>query len=98
MLDLYYIADATHFNPDGTDALEKAGSIDLDVYERLQRKGIIDSRFDYFSDFRWSAVLVKQLVEKASAGKFVHDTDVKQLLHILLPALDRGAGLVALAD
>lgn len=98
MLDFYYIADTTHFKPDGTDALEKAGSIELNVFDRLQRKGIIDSRFDYFSDFRWSAVLVKQLVEKASAGKFVHDTDVKQLLHILLPAMDRGTGLAALAD
>lgn len=98
MLDFYFISDTQPFKPDDNTTLEAAGGIELEVFERLQRKGIIDGRFDYFSDFRWSTVLVKQLIENAEAEKFIADTDVKQLLRILLPARHRGLGLVALSD
>lgn len=98
MLDFYFIPDDQPFREEDARTLERAGGIEMDMFDRLQRKGIIDQRFAYYDDFRWESTLVKQLHEQVCSAKFAADTDAKHLLQILDRAMERGSGLMALCD
>lgn len=100
MLDFYIISDEQDYpNPEDVDQLKYVGGIDSDVYRRLVKKDIIDSRFDYYSDFRWSLAIVNQIKQKIDKSDCASsDTDIKQLHKILKEALLNEHGLVAYGD
>lgn len=98
MLDFYFIPDDESFDIKDTGRLELAGGIEMELFDRLQGKGVIDQRFDYYSDFRWRSAIVKKMHEQAQNAKFSADTDVQHLLKILGQALERDSGLMALCD
>lgn len=60
MLDFYYIEDEKS-KPDSLGELDFAGELDDKTFHNLQKKGIIDEHFDYYSDFRWSVSILKQI-------------------------------------
>ena len=62
------------------------------TFENRKDKGIIDYRFDYYSDFRWNIELVKQISRKA-AKKRESDTDFEKLFEILNEALVSKSGV-----
>lgn len=98
MLDFYFIKDdiaKTNHEPLGLDF---AGDLDNKTFENLQKKGIIDDRFDYYSDFRWSEVLLNQMRERIDRKQMHTDTDVMKLLHLIDTALETKSGLIAYGD
>lgn len=95
MLDFYLIPSSTP-SAKSPKSLEYIGGIDMDCYDRLIRKGYIDSKFDYFSDFRWSKEIIKQILERISG--FESDTDTKQLRQILIKAQKGNLSLIAYCD
>ena len=65
MLDFYIISDSeAKPKPDKIDQLDYAGGLESDVFDQLIRKKIIDSRFDFYSDFRWGNQLIRQIDSK----------------------------------
>lgn len=99
MLDFYLITDEQLKPNDPAEArLEPAGELDDKTFDRLKRKGLIDERFDYHGDFRWSRALVTQLQEKIATRGLQQDTDVQKLLRLLEPAAQKHSGLIAYAD
>jgi hypothetical protein len=97
MLDFYIISDSeVNPKPDKIDNLDYAGGLEYDIYERLVRKGIINSRFDFYSDFRWGNSLVKQIDSKAK--EFSSDSDVTTLKKIVEKAMNAESGLITLGD
>lgn len=98
MLDFYFISD-NQTKPNYPDRdLELAGSLDVRTFDHLIRKGIIDSRFDYYSDFRWSETLVKQMRQTIENKQLSSDTDVKKFLEFIDLALSKQSGLMAYGD
>lgn len=98
MLDFYFISEETT-KPNYPDKdLELAGSLDAKTFDNLVRKGIIDSRFDYYSDFRWSELLIKQIRQNSNGMRLESDSDVKQLLRLIDSALSKQSGLIAYGD
>ncbi|WP_430406352.1 hypothetical protein [Fluviicola sp.] len=98
MLDFYFIAD-DQTKPNNPDrALELAGSLDAKTFDNLIQKGMIDSSFDYYSDFRWSEMLVKQIRQAIETKQMYSDTDVKKLLELIDSALSKQSGLMAYGD
>lgn len=94
MLDFYFIKD-TQPQPDTPDGLEFAGALDDKAFTNLQKKSIIDNRLDYCGDFRWTTTDLKQIHQKSTP---LHDTDVAQLLHIIILAENKQTGLMAFGD
>ncbi len=41
--------------------VEFAGELDMRTYVNLEKKGIIDKRFEFYSDFRWDAAFIGQM-------------------------------------
>lgn len=98
MLDFYFIKD-NQTNPNDPDNdLELAGSLAAKTFDNLVRKGMIDSRFDYYSDFRWSELLIKQIRQNSERMQLESDSDVKQLLRLIDSALSKQSGLIAYGD
>ncbi|KXX69452.1 hypothetical protein [Flammeovirga sp. SJP92] len=97
MLDFYLISDsAVKPKPDKLHSLDYVGGLESDIYDRLIKKGIIDSRFDYYSNFRWGNQLVRHLDSKIK--EFGSDSDVSVLKRIIEIALSSGTGLIAYGD
>lgn len=97
MLDFYLLSDEEKKpKPDKLDDLDFAGGLEINVFHRLVKKGVIDSRFHYYSDFRWRSQLIQQMTSKAD--KLNVDTDVKKLKEMLNKAAIKNSGLIALAD
>ena len=97
MLDFYLISDSEGKpKPDKLNILDYAGGLESDIFDRLVRKGIIDSRFDYYSDFRWGNQLIQQIDSKAN--DLNTDTDVKKLKEIIDKAVIKESGLIAFGD
>lgn len=96
MLDFYLIKDEQR-KPDYPEQenLEFAGGIDYETYENLVKKGIIDSRFDYYSDFRWDCKIIEQLTTRNDVDS---DSDFKKLNKILRKATETNNGLIAYCD
>lgn len=96
MLDFYLIKDEQK-TPDYPEQqnLEFAGDLDYKTYHNLLKKKVIDERFDYYSDFRWS----KQIVEQILNTKNVEiDSDFDKLSSILIKATQINSGLIAYCD
>jgi len=99
MLDFYLIKDDQP-NPDYPEQseLEFAGGLDLKTHSNLQKKGLIDDHYDYFSDFRWDTTFVKQLKAKTKQSKFENDSDVQKLIDLINKAQLKESGLIAYCD
>ena len=99
MLDFYLIKDdkPKPSNP-GQSNLTHAGGLDDRTFDRLQRKGIIDDRFDYYSDFRWGTELIKQIRKKIKTKGMEKDSDVQSLLALLDIAGQQNTGLIAYGE
>lgn len=98
MLDFYFISDDQSKPNNGPSVLDFAGDLDDKTFSNLQKKGIIDNRFDYYSDFRWSELLLKQIRERIDLKQMQTDTDVVKLLRLIDAALNQKSGLIAYAD
>lgn len=97
MIDFYLISDSEEKpSSDKMNNLDYAGGLEMDIYQRLVSKGIIDSRFNYYTDFRWENQLIQQIDSKAK--NFTSDTDVKKLKEIIDNAVILESGLIAVGD
>ena len=96
MLDFYLIKDEQK-KPDYPEQenLEFVSGIDYETYERLIIKGMIDKRFDYYSDFRWNNQMVKQIMNKKGKER---NSDFEKLSDILKKAIEKNCGLIAYCD
>jgi hypothetical protein len=99
MLDFYIIKDdlAKPTYPEQL-GLVFAGGLELKTFENLQHKGIIDSRFDYYSDFRLETLLIKQIRQTIIQKQFQTDSDVKKLTQLFDSADEKQSGLIAYGD
>jgi hypothetical protein len=99
MLDFYLISDE-ETKPAYPEkiGLVLAGSLDNETFERLKRKQVIDGRFDYYTDFRWSRALTMQMRSKILQHQLQADSDVQKLLNLLNLADQHNSGLIAYAD
>lgn len=97
MLDFYLISDEEEKpEVDKLDNLDYAGGLELNVFDRLVKKGVVDSRFDYYTDFRWENQLIQQIISKAN--RLSADTDVKKLKEIIDKVAIADVGLIAFGD
>lgn len=99
MLDFYLIAahQALPANP-GEAGLVVAGRMESEVFNRLKRIRIIDERFEYDTDFRWSRAVMAQMRSTIAQYQFQSSTDVQQLLCLLDLADQNNSSLIAYAD
>ena len=98
MLDFYLINDKqSKPNYPEKANLEYISGLNSKTFENLKEFRIIDSRFDYYSDFRWNNGLVKQISKKAFE-KRESDTDIEKLCEILDKALESNSGIIAYCD
>ena len=98
MLDFYIIKDEQP-KPNYPEQvnLEFISGLDSRTFDNLISKGVIDSRFDYYSDFRWNNSLIKQINSKVSKIKN-SDSDIDKLNLILKKALELECGIIAYCD
>lgn len=99
MLDVYLIADdqANSNNPEGA-GLVLAGHIGSDVFDRLKRMQVIDGRFEYDTDFRWSRSVLAQMRSTIRQRRLCSSTEVQKLLNLLDLADQNNTGLAGYAD
>ena len=98
MLDFYLINDEqTKPSYPEEASLEYVSGLNSKTFETLKEKGIIDSRFDYYSDFRWNMHLVEQISIKVAENRS-SDSDCKKLTQILEKALESKSGIIAYCD
>lgn len=93
MLDFYTIKDDQP-NP----LYPEQEGLDVKTFENLQSKGIIDKRFDYYSDFRLGTVLIKQMQQNILQKHIQADLDVKKLIFLFDVADGKQSGLIAYGD
>jgi hypothetical protein len=99
MLDFYIIEDEKSKPSDpGQSNLTYAGGLDDKTFDRLQRKGIIDDRFDYYSGFRWGTQLIGPIRQTIKNKKMEKDSDVQALIILLDIAGQESSGLIAYGD
>lgn len=97
MLDFYIIEDSEiKPKPDELKNFQYAGGLEIVIFERLIKKGIIDQRFDFYSDFRWSYEFVELISSKTKY--FDNDYDVNLMRSITDKAKKFKSGLSALSD
>ena len=98
MLDFYIIKDEQPKPnyPEQANLVFISG-LDSGTFDNLISKGIIDSRFDYYSDFRWNSNLIEQINSKVSKIKN-SDSDIDKLNLILKKALESKCGIIAYCD
>ncbi|WP_104383021.1 hypothetical protein [Sphingobacterium sp. HMA12] len=99
MLD-FYIIDDNQAKPNYPTeiGLEFVGELDYGTFKNLQKKNIIDKEFNFYSDFRLTTLLIKQIVNNILQKHLQTDTDVQKLFHILNTATEKQSGLIAYCD
>jgi len=97
MLDFYFIKDE-QTKPEYPEIanLEFGIGLNYDTFEKYIQKSIIDSRFDYYSDFRWSLKLIEQILARINKNKI--DSNFYDLKPVLERALELKCGLIAYCD
>lgn len=98
MLD-FYLIDTWVPKPNCPEkiGLEYVLGLDHKALKSLIEMNIIDSRFNYHSDFRWSLELVKQV--KLKAEKYgSYNKDIGKLKIALDRAIEAEMGLIAFCD
>lgn len=94
MLDFYIIKDTeVRQTP---NKLRYAGGLEFGPFKRLANLGIIDSKFDYYSDFRWQSSYLHQIALKMEGLE--SNTDIAKLKSIIDKAINTQSGLIAFAD
>jgi len=99
MLDFYFIKDEQP-KPGYPEqvGLEFAGGLDDTTFYNLQNKGVIDTRFDFYSDFRLGTILIKQIRLTIERKNLQSDNDVRILLQLFSLADKNQSGLIAYGD
>jgi len=99
MLDFYIIEDQRQ-KPRTPEELGRAyaGGLDDNTFENLQKKGIVDKRFDDYSDFRWGTEMILQIRQTIQKKKMEKDTDVQKLVILFEAAEQQRSGLIAYGD
>lgn len=97
MLDFYIIKDG-QMTPDSPTGLEFIGQLGDNTFRNLKTKGIIDKRYDYYSDFKWNTKTILQIRQNSIKLCIQEDTDTKQLNQLLDLAENRESGIIAFAD
>ena len=98
MLDFYLINDEqpkpNSFQKSG---LAFAGSLNEQTFEDLKQKKIIEERFDYCTDLRWSK---GQVIQKFTQLKkqSTKETGIVTFLAILEKAVNQQSGLMTYSD
>ena len=99
MLDFYLIKDEEPSpNYPSKKALEYIGGLDHKTFYNLQQKGLLDMRFDYYSDFRLSTKTIRQILEKIENENLGSDSDVMKLIKMLEMANRTSNGIIAYGD
>ena len=99
MLDFYIIEDdEPKPNDPGRGSLIYAGGLDDMTFDNLQRKGIIDDKFDFYSNFRWGTSLIAQIRQTIQKKNMESDSDVRALVVLLDLAERHESGLIAYGD
>lgn len=94
MLD-FYLTEESQSKPNSPKDLDFAGGLNDDIFERLQRKNIIPTQYDYYSDFRWDLNTIDQMIEKIKDST---DQDQKTLFEMIEKAHLQNSGLIAYCD
>ena len=94
----FYLINHDQVKPNSPQEKKHVGGLDDHTFENLKRKGIIDTRFDYYSDFRWGTAIIKQIHERIWQKQIQSDTDVKELRKLLDIADKEQSGLIAYGD
>jgi len=98
MLDFYLISDNEPTpKPDKVDGLEYLGGLEEGIYIRLIKKGIIDKKYDYYSDFRWTSKDVKLITENLK-NKSNSDSDINTFKTITEKVIKSKFGIITLCD
>ncbi|WP_333574941.1 hypothetical protein [Sphingobacterium sp.] len=99
MLD-FYIIDDKQVKPDFPEkaGLVFAGQLDEKTFSNLRQKGIIATRFDYYTDFRLDTALIKQIQQIILNKERQIDIDIKSFIQILDIASNKQSGLIAYSD
>lgn len=99
MLDFYIIHDELSKPSYPAKAnLEYVGGLDDRTFENLKSKGLIESKFDYYSDFRWSSNFVKRKYISLLNHENQSDSDVRKLIEFVNKAKTIDCGLIAYCD
>lgn len=99
MLDFYIIHDEQSKPSYPAKAnLEYVGGLDDGTFENLKSKGLIESRYDYYSDFRWNSSFVKRKYNSLLSHKNQSDSDVRKLIEFVSKAKNIDCGLIAYCD
>lgn len=94
MLD-FYLIEESQSKPNSPKDLDFAGGLNDDIFERLQRKNIIPTQYDYYSDFRWDLNTIDQMIEKIKDST---DQDQKTLFEMVEKAHLQNSSLIAYCD
>ncbi len=99
MLNFYIIKD-DQAKPNYPEqlGLEFVGGLDDNTFDNLHNKGIIDKRFDYYSDFRLETVQIKQIRQTIIQKQLQADDGVKKLTQLFDTADKKQSGLIAYGD
>ncbi|MCS3871167.1 hypothetical protein J3D55_004083 [Chryseobacterium ginsenosidimutans] len=99
MLDFYTIKkDQPTPNYPEKAKLILIGQLDDETFYNLQKKGIIDKSFDYYSDFRWNKEITDQIKKNISIKSLQFDDDIKKLLQIISIAEKNQQDIIAYGD
>ena len=98
MLDFYLIKDnqSKPNSPEQADLIYLSG-VDETSFNKLIEKGIIDARFDYYSDFRWSTKMIQQMHSKIMESNLIGN-EIDVLKKILDRAILCNEGIIAYCD
>lgn len=98
MLNFYVVKDEQpNSNSLKKVTMELAGSLHEQAFEDLQQKKMIEERFDYYSDFRWSRGQVHQKFTQLKTQS-TKEASVVTFLAILEKAVHQQSGLMAYSD
>ena len=106
MLSFYLLADEVP-KPRPTQVAEllPAGQLSEESFTQLQQARLLESRLNYYTDFRWSSAAVQvklqlllQRFPQLRPTATPTATPEQQLLLILLNASAQSFGIIALAD
>lgn len=99
MLDFYLINDEqqTPKYPKEVE-LKFVGSLDDSTFYNLLKKEVVDKRYDYYSDFRWSIGEIKSMLQKILNEQMLNNDDVRKLTQLLDVADRQQSGLIAYGD
>ena len=98
MLNFYLISNSKPTpKPDNMGKLEYLGGLNENIYSRPIKKGIIDKRYDYYSDFRSTSKDSKLIVERLKNISF-RDSDIIPLKKQTEKAINTNYGIITLCD